>query len=80
MRRSRVRRLVLDDGRVVEDEGEILVAVTNFYKELFISHADNNMVALINCVAPKVTAEMTTCNYNILQKRRLSKALIASEI
>jgi hypothetical protein len=29
-----MKRLVLDDGSEVEDEGEILAAVTNFYKEL----------------------------------------------
>lgn len=30
-RRSRVRRIVLDDGRVVEDEKEMLRLVSNFY-------------------------------------------------
>lgn len=54
-----MRRIVLDDGRVVEDEMEIVGAVTNFYSDLFSSHAgNNNGDDLLRCVGNKVTPEM----------------------
>lgn len=59
LRRGRgVWLIILDDGRTVEDEGEILAAVTNFYQELFTSHAGNNMDDLLLCVEAKVTPYM----------------------
>jgi hypothetical protein len=42
-KRSRLDRLVLDDGRVVEREKEILVQVSDYYKNLFTSNAGNHM-------------------------------------
>ena len=41
---------------MMEDEGEILVVVTNFYQELFTFHAGNNMDDLLLCVEAKVTS------------------------
>lgn len=57
-RRNRMRRLVLDDGRTVNQEGEMLAALTNFYTELFTSHADGNTDELLQCVLPRVTSNM----------------------
>jgi hypothetical protein len=40
-KRSRLNRLVLDDGRIVEREEEMLEQVSNYYKNLFTSNAGN---------------------------------------
>lgn len=40
-KRSRLNRLVLDDGRIVEREEEMLEQVLNYYKNLFTSNAGN---------------------------------------
>lgn len=57
-RRSRVRRIVLDDGRVVEDEEEMLEVVSNFYKDLFTARAGSSDDELLRHVVPRVTPEM----------------------
>jgi len=48
-RRSRIKKLVQEDGRVVEH---------NKYKILFTSHAGSNMDDLLQHVHPKVSADM----------------------
>ena len=50
----------MDDGRVVEREEEILVQVSDYYKNLFISNAGNHMGALLQTVPTRVTAEMNS--------------------
>lgn len=50
----------MDDGRVVEREEEILVQVSDYYKNLFTSNAGNHMGALLQTVPTRVTAEMNS--------------------
>ena len=56
---------MLDDGKLVEREEEILVQVSNYYKHLFTSSAGNRMEELLLQIVPaKVTARM---NSNLLR-------------
>ena len=57
-RRGRVSRIVPDDGRVVDDEGEMLGLVSNFYKDLFASNVGNSDDELLRHVIAKVTPAM----------------------
>lgn len=57
-RRNRIKRIVMEDGRVLEEEGDMLGAVSNFYHDLFTSHAGYNMDELLRGVSPRVTDEM----------------------
>jgi len=57
-RRSRIKTLVQEDGRVVEQRTEMRNLITNEYKNLFASHAGNNMDDLLQHVHPKVSADM----------------------
>jgi hypothetical protein len=57
-RRSQVRRIVLDDGRVVEEGEDMKGVITNFYKDLFSSSAGANTNDLLQHVATKVTPAM----------------------
>ena len=57
-RRNRIKKLVRDDGGIVEDEQEIHNLITNFYKDLFCSCAGNRYDELLSQVEPKVTPLM----------------------
>ena len=57
-RRSRIRRIVLDDGRVMEEDGDLLGVVTDFYRDLFTSHAGGDTDELLRCIDARVTPEM----------------------
>lgn len=46
-KRNRIKKLVKEDGGVVEEEGEIHELITNFYKELFCSCAGNRYDELL---------------------------------
>lgn len=49
-RRSRIKRIILEDGQVMEEEGDVLAAVTDFYHELFTSNAGSGTDDLLQCV------------------------------
>jgi hypothetical protein len=57
-RRNRIKKLVTDDGEVVEDDEGIKVLVTNFYKSLFLSSAGSRYDELLQHVPPRVTEAM----------------------
>lgn len=57
-RRGRVSRIVPDDGRAVDDEGEMLGVVSNFYKDLSASNVGNSDDELLRHVIAKVTPAM----------------------
>jgi hypothetical protein len=57
-RLNKIRRLVKDDGSVVEEVGEIHNMVTNFYKSRFQSHAGNHYDELLSQVPRRVTDDM----------------------
>jgi hypothetical protein len=57
-RRSRINKLVKDDGVVVEDEGTIKNMISNFYKSLFTATAGSRMEELMLQISPKVSHEM----------------------
>jgi len=57
-RRNRIKKLVRDDGGIVEDEQEIHNLITNFYKDLFCSCAGNRYDELLSQVEPRVTPLM----------------------
>lgn len=56
-RRSRISKLVKEDGAAVEQE-EIKLLIANFYKDLFTSHAGSHMEDLLQHVLPRVSDEM----------------------
>lgn len=49
-RRSRIHRLVADDGVIVEQETEKRALITNYYQILFHSNAGNRQEELLNDV------------------------------
>jgi hypothetical protein len=57
-RRSRIHRLVTDDGVVMEQEAEKRALVTNYYNNLFQSNVGNRLDELLQYVQPKVSTEM----------------------
>ncbi|XP_066382241.1 uncharacterized protein [Miscanthus floridulus] len=57
-RRSRIDRLVTENGDVVEKERDILSFVSNFYSNLFTSAAGNGTEELLQNVHAKVSNEM----------------------
>lgn len=46
-RRNRIWRIVLEDGRVMEEERDMLAAVTNLYRDLFTSQAGGGTEELL---------------------------------
>ena len=57
-RRSRIHKLVKEDGEVVTDTAGIHELVTNYYKSLFQSHAGDRYNELLEQVPSKVTPDM----------------------
>jgi hypothetical protein len=55
---NKIRKLIKEDGGVVEEPREILELVTNFYNNLFQSHAGNRYNELLQQVPTRVTAGM----------------------
>lgn len=57
-RRSRIRRLVQEDGGMVTDGREIHTLITEYYKTLFLSNAGNCFDEVLQHVPHRVTQEM----------------------
>lgn len=57
-RMNRIRRLIKEDGSVVEGPGEIRELVTEFYNSIFQSHVGNRYEELLQQVPTRVTAGM----------------------
>jgi hypothetical protein len=57
-RRSRIMRLVQEDGGVVEEEEAIKNLVANSYKDLFTSHAGTRLDELLMHVQSRVSMDM----------------------
>lgn len=53
-RKNKLKKLILEDGNVVEDTAGIKLAITNFYNALFESHAGSRYDELLNQVQSKV--------------------------
>jgi len=63
-RRSRISRLVREDGEVVMEAGDIHDLITNYYKSLFQSNAGTNYGELTQQVPRRVTQLM---NHDLLK-------------
>ncbi|XP_045085746.1 uncharacterized protein [Aegilops tauschii subsp. strangulata] len=57
-RRNKIRRLKKEDGTVVEEEGAMKDVVTNYFLNLFTSHAGTRTEELLGHVDPRVTPQM----------------------
>jgi hypothetical protein len=55
---NRIKKLVKDDGGVVEESTGLKLLITNFYKSLLESHAGARFEELLNQVHQKVTIDM----------------------
>lgn len=54
-KKSRIQKLVKEDGVVVEQGEEIKTMISNFYNDLFTSHAGGHLDVLLQHVSSKVT-------------------------
>ena len=52
-RRSRICKLVMEDGSVVEQEGEKQIIITNYYKSLFHANEGGALMNYCNMCSPK---------------------------
>lgn len=62
-----IRKLVTDDGNIVEEMGQIHNLITDFYKSLFPSHVGHHYEELLQQVSSLVNADMNealTKEYN----------------
>lgn len=57
-KKSRIHRLLMEDGSVLEQEGEKKNAITNYYRSLFHSSAGARVNEFLQHVEPKVSHEM----------------------
>lgn len=57
-KRSRIKKLVQDDGSVVEEDGELQELITNYYKKLFPTNAGNHMEEFLQHVKQSVSNDM----------------------
>jgi CTP-dependent riboflavin kinase len=74
-RLNKIRRLLKDDGSVVEEMGEIHTMVTNFYKSLFQSHAGNRYDELLSQVPHRVTDDMNEALHREYNTEEIKAAL-----
>ena len=75
-RRNRIRRLVKDDGVLVEEERKIQALITNFYKDLFRSRASGRYDEMLTQVHPKVSPEMNEFLLRDFCNEEIKSALI----
>jgi hypothetical protein len=66
----RIKKLVKDDGSVVQEKGEIHNLVTDFYKTLFQSRAGIRYDELLQHIPPQLTEEMNESLVNKYTIRR----------
>jgi hypothetical protein len=72
---NKIRRLVKEDGSVVEEKGEIINLVTDFYKNLFQTHAGHRYEELLHQVSPRVNAVMNEALMAAYNNEEIKKAL-----
>jgi hypothetical protein len=74
-RMNKIKKLKKEDGGVVEDEEAMKEVVTNYFLELFTSHAGNRMDELLNQVDPRVTSPMNQILCEDFKKEEVEVAL-----
>uniref|UniRef100_A0A8R7QRC4 Reverse transcriptase domain-containing protein n=1 Tax=Triticum urartu TaxID=4572 RepID=A0A8R7QRC4_TRIUA len=57
-RQNRIKKLRREDGRVVEDVNEMKEVVSNYFLNLFTSHAGTRLDQLLGHIEPRVTSHM----------------------
>jgi ribonuclease HI len=57
-RRSRIKKLIRDDGQVVTENNDISQMIVEFYRDLFQSRLGTRYEEILNHVTPRVTTEM----------------------
>jgi hypothetical protein len=72
---NKIRRLVKDDGSVVEEKEAIHNLVSDFYKNLFQSHAGHRYAELMQQVPARVTDEMNNSLLEEYNSEEIKKAL-----
>lgn len=60
-RRNKITKLQRHDGTFTEDEKELGMMASAFYKELYRSEGTENMDEVLNTVPAKVSAKMNDC-------------------
>lgn len=74
-RQNMIRKLVKEDGSVVEEKGEIHALITNFYKTLFQSNAGDRFEELLQQLPTRVNAEMNGLLMKDYSNEEIKKAL-----
>jgi hypothetical protein len=72
---NRIKKLVKDDGSVVQEKGEIHNLVTDFYKTLFQSRAGLRYDELLQHIPSRVTGEMNDSLMKEYTDEEIKKAL-----
>jgi hypothetical protein len=72
---NKIRRLVKEDGSVVEEKREIINLVTDFYKNLFQSQAGHRYEELLHQVPSLVTIAMNEILLAEYSNEKIKKAL-----
>lgn len=57
-KKNKIKKLIREDGSVVEGESEMANLVTNYFKELFMSQAGDRLEELLVHVSPRITPDM----------------------
>jgi hypothetical protein len=53
-----IKKLIREDGSIVEREEEMAAVVTNYFTDLFTSCAGQRMEELLDRVVPRITPDM----------------------
>ena len=72
---NRIKKLVKEDGAVVEEMARLKLLITNFYKTLFEFHVGNRFDELLNQVHRKVSPEMNDILMKEYRDEEIKQAL-----